>query len=213
MDFRLSVPSLSKAMKRVALFFRERQGKILLTLSLASLPLLFVSVYWMQAFSNLFDAREELSVVCIRAAKSDSDKRQWDSYMQAYANPDPYYFEESVETLTFLEGEKEKLTALLEAAMFSNHDELQKRYRYITSGENALRFSEDVVLSTKKWKESVLTQLKPIEIEEKDLVTILQKVEGRGRNKPQCIITSCVIENDGGINFTMECLKRELFKR
>lgn len=213
MAFRLHVPSLNKGFLFLRQFLKENIGKVILAFSLSLLPLIGVIVYWTHFITLLDIASEDLETLRIKAAKSSRDKKIWESYIRSYSKANPFYFEDSIEQLTFLSSEEKKLSALLEAAMFSNHGELQKRYRYITSGENVLRFSEQNIFESKKWKESILRQLKPVEIDETDLIMILQKIEGRLPGKPQCIITACTLEDkEGGIIFTMECLKRELLE-
>lgn len=211
MDFRLRAPSLSKLGRE---FLKERKGKIAMVFFFSILPLITVCVYWIYAIYGLIQAEQDLDILRIKAAKSTRDKYVWETYVRHYGKPNPYYFEESIEPISFLSEEKKKLSALLEGGMFSNHDELQKRYRFITSGENVLRFSEERVFESNQWRESKLLQLKPIEIEGEDFPVILEKIEGHAVGKPQCIVTSCTLEgNGGGVTLSMECLKRELLKQ
>lgn len=210
MDLQSLAPSLSRVLQKGILFFKTRIGKAILCLFLGSIPLCGVVAYWVSCFTALKSAEERLSLLVLSAPKKQQEKMEWEAYRMKYADANPYYFEQKIEAQSLLQNEKQKLTALLDTAMFSSHPELHKRYRYLTSDENRFAFSEEVLYSSKKWKETLLRQLRPVEIDEHDFSYVLNALEGDVKNRPQCTITDATLHHDeGGITLHIECLKRE----
>lgn len=129
-------------------------------------------------------------------------------FLQIHKNSDQEYIENTLETLSFLQDEVQSLKPLLNHPAFQNSIS-QDRYKQLST-QNRLCFTEDQPKANKTCKETSLRQKDPIEVDKKDLATILQLIEEEKEKKPQLIIHNFSLEktNNETVFLTLDLLKR-----
>ena len=139
-----------------------------------------------------------------------------------FRDADHFYIDKNLETLTFLEPEIESMKKLLDNPNYPDDEQLKKRIDQLTGPSNTLIFTEGVVQSTPLFQEVVETLVHPVEVNVKDLQSILCRIEGvpMGNcvpppNRPQLIITDfkidkkTVSENNQVFQLNLKLLRRE----
>jgi len=95
-----------------------------------------------------------------------------------FNDADHFYIDKNLETLSFLEPEIESLKSMLNNPKFPDDDNIKKRLDTLTGSGNSMIFTEGVVQSTPFFQEVTETLVHPVEVNVKDLQTILCRIEG-----------------------------------
>ena len=95
-----------------------------------------------------------------------------------FRDADHFYIDKNLETLTFLEPEIESMKKLLDNPNYPDDEQLKKRIDQLTGPTNSMIFTEGVVQSTPLFQEVVETLVHPVEVNVKDLQSILCRIEG-----------------------------------
>lgn len=213
MDLQSQLPSLFKLATQVKLFFRSRIGKGIVVGACLAAPVALVSFYWMGELTRLHEAEERIETMRMVASRSSSNSKIWEDYVSRYKEASPYFIEQVVEKHSFHKREQERLQTLLALPMFGSNERARERLSFLSGEKNAIQFAEQHPYENGKWKEVMLKQLRPVSIGEEDAGPLLELVEGRVKGSPQLTITSCRMERiDGHVEFSCECLKREMKK-
>lgn len=117
-----------------------------------------------------------------------------------YSESDPNYFDNQLESLSFLKKEREALEHLLQSPAFTGNEAAEKRYAFITSLTNRLSFMQGSPQSSDGIHESICMLSHPIEIDGNDLKEILNRIEGNRKGKPQLIITELKLNKKTHMN-------------
>jgi len=156
------------------LFQKNRMPIFLFSLSIGPLVAAFFLYHEKQSFNVL----EETSSVAMRKAKSAFQRKtRKEAFLTKHENSDPYFLDKEIESLCFLNQEKNQLKGWLSHPAISNKDKLYRRIHFLENGENRLSFSEDEIQVSKTCKETVEKQRYPIEIDASDLQKLLSIVE------------------------------------
>lgn len=121
------------------------------------------------------EAAQRLPLCLEKINANQNDKR---TFKEKYGSIDPYYLDHVIEPMIFLKPEVEALKLVYSHPAFKACDNVKKRLEALTKGGNRLMFSEKQRETNHEIEEVFLTQLKPVEINESDLKTILMAVEG-----------------------------------
>ncbi len=138
-----------------------------------------------------------------------------EAFLNRYSETMPYYLDQEIESLLFLESEKKWLEELATHPATSSKQEIQKRLEEIK--ENRLSFSEGAIREAGKVRETVEKQRRPIELDEDDLSCLLAQIEdrpvgnfARKAKGPQLIVTQAELRRKGeNWELKLELLKRE----
>jgi hypothetical protein len=139
-----------------------------------------------------------------------------------YQKANPQYIEEHLETLSFLNGEKEKISQLQQLEVFRDHESLQKRLDFLSGKQNQLVFVEGAIETYPCYKETILSLAHPVEVDVEDLKKILSRIENLKIDSyepmagcPHFIITEFKLERkshegqDEVFKLDMKLLKRD----
>lgn len=179
-------------------------------LTILFIPLLLTFFFLQQKEQNVQLKRQKIESIFRKARKSHPQKEATRLFLEKHTGVDKSYVEKKIESLSFLQAEVEKLTPLVNHPGFKEED-LSKRYDFLTKGKNLLEFFEEQPKTNSLCKETALKQKKPIEIDQKDLVTLLDLIENSDEKKPQLIIRnlSLVKREEKTFTLKMDLLKRE----
>jgi hypothetical protein len=96
-------------------------------------------------------------------------------FIERYASPDPFFLDNQIESLVFLEKEISKIKAVIHHPALSNKRYLQERLMFLES--NAIAFTEENIRTASRIKETEEKQRCPVEMDEGDLQTLLARIE------------------------------------
>jgi hypothetical protein len=102
-------------------------------------------------------------------------KERKERFLNRYSNANPYFLDEQIESLTFLEEEKQKLTSLSLHPAIPESQEIKNRLTFLD--QNRLLFREGKIESSTQLKETEERQQQPVEIDEADLKKLLSLIE------------------------------------
>lgn len=134
-----------------------------------------------------------------------------------FKEADHYYIDHKLETLIFLKNEQEAISKLISSDSFPGDEKVLNRYAYLKDGSNKLVFKELGIETGEGIEETVEVLSHPVEINNEDLKTILDRIEGNKKelNPPQMLITDFSLKRKETLNeseafeLSMKLLKRE----
>lgn len=199
------------------------KGRVLIYLMVGGLlPILGAWFFISSQLSDVSELQNEVLRVQERAFTREKKQSINMSVCGHFQDADHFYIDKNLETLVFLEPEIESLKSVLSKQNFSEDEQIKKRLEFLTSTANNMVFTEGVVQSTPIFQEVTETLVHPIEINVKDLQTILCRVEGIAigdcvppPHRPQLIILDFklekknVSEKNQVFSLNLKLLKRE----
>lgn len=164
---------------------------------------------------------EERFLRASRFEKSANEKMgRKKEFLAKFSKANPYFLDQQIESLVFLEQEKEKITSLLEHPAFPKSELIRERLKTIDA--NRLGFVEGQIKTAQNMREVEEKQKEPIEMDEEDLQKLLSLLENvqvsaylPPKESPQIIIKDLRIKKQESLFQTehfvveMELLKRE----
>jgi hypothetical protein len=212
----------------------EMIGKIILLKK--RMPLFFIllglgplcAAFFLYTQQQSLQSLQETSSMALQKAKSAfRRKAKKDTFLAKHAESDPYFLDKEIESLCFLNQEKEKLKGWLAHPAVPNKEKLLRRLQFLESAENRLSFAEEEIQTSKICKETKEKQRVPIEVDAQDLKTLIHLIEEFQMNpfldagqhaRPQLLITefsmarkNTLLQNEV-FEIKMDLLKREFNK-
>lgn len=127
---------------------------------------------------NRFEEIEENFAAAFRKGRTSIDRKtKKERFLQHYLNPNPYFLDQEIESLKFLQKEKSHLESFLNHPALLRKELFQKRLSFLNSQENRLSFIEENIQTSSDIKETEEKQRHPIQLDEEDLQKLLTYVE------------------------------------
>jgi hypothetical protein len=208
-----------KIFEKIGRFLFQRNKMPIFLFSLSIGPLF--AAFFLYIEKQSFHALEEMSSLAMRKAKSAFHRKtRKEAFLAKHENSDPYFLDKEIESLCFLNQEKNQLKGWLSHPAISNKDKLSRRVHFLENGENRLSFSE----------ETMEKQRYPIEIDPTDLQKLLSIIEESSseekridyrpsKGRPQLLICNfsmtkknTPLQNEV-FEITMDLLKREFLSK
>ena len=188
--------------------FLERLGKFCFSqmrpsffFFLLLIPIFFAAGYLMVQNARLAEAEERFSGACRKGRIALERKEKKERFLKRYSNADPYFIDQRIESLSFLEKERKELAALLEHPALADKHSTEARLRFLSSDENRLAFTEEAIRTSSLLKETEEKQRHPVQMDEEDVKRLLSLLEDLSidsfsplGNSPQIIITDFLLE-------------------
>jgi hypothetical protein len=169
---------------------------VIYLLSLGLIPLALVYLFFSAQKSEIDDLQNHLEIIQNQAIVKEKKQALNLAVRDHFREADHFYIDKFLETLIFLEPEIEQLHAIVNDQNFADDERIKRRLEFLTSDSNALIFSEGVVQTFPFFQETAETLIHPVEVDAKDIQTILARIEGvkinessPGPFKPQLVIT------------------------
>jgi len=200
------------------------ERKLIYLLLLGMLPLFFVSLYFYSKNTYEKSLSYALSDAIALAQEKNAKEYMNKQVKILFHDAEHFYIDKEIETIQPLSDEVAKLQDILHQGYHPSEDELRKRQTFLTSGQNALSFTEGSIKSYKDFQETIETLSHPVEVSVGDLVAILSKIEGTSLSdetvlakRPHLIITEFKLEKRKGFiqdpyALDIKILKREYLK-
>lgn len=199
------------------------QGRILIYLGILGLiPTLLVLFNIWQQVDTVDALQSRVEHIQDKALTTSLKQSNNLSVIEHYRGSDNFYLDKYIEKLQLLEPEVDALQRIISNKKFADDEEARKRYEFLVGPSNALMFNEGAVLRYPLFREVVETQVRPVEVNLKDIQSILSLVEGVPlggetipEKHPQLIILDFrldkkqISEDNDVFQLNMRLLKRE----
>lgn len=183
------------------MFSNVPQKRLMLYIILLGMvPFLLLVVNLMSNLNGIASIENMMSNVRDTASTKEMKQAVNIAVRNNFRDADHFYIDKQIETLVFLEPEIEGLQKVISNKNFPDDENIKKRLEFLTTNNNMV-FTEGVVQSNPTFQETTETLVHPVEVNVKDIKTILAKVEGiemgkeePGPNRPQLIILDFKLE-------------------
>lgn len=170
---------------------KEKQLTILIFL------LLLVTPFFVWYLTSLSLAQKEyyasnISESCITIQKLANEQEQNRTIIGKFQNKDPLYLQKQIEPLLLLQKEAKELESDPIFNSLPVTKDQKNRMVFLSSSENRFSFVEGKVLQNQMMRETIESQNKAVELDQKDLEKILILLEGS--NIPQDSLTQQILE-------------------
>jgi hypothetical protein len=163
--------------------------------------------------SQYFTAKAKVKAVADR-------KERKERFLAKRKHADPYFLSTKLEAISFLGTEADELRSWLAHPAVSNKEPLKQRLKFLEGKSNHLAFQEDDIQISKLYKETVEKQHDFVELDEKDLkslLTLIEEVPSEDVNvdlTPQLIISEFALhKKNTPLHGQVLEIKMDLFKR
>jgi hypothetical protein len=212
--------------------FFERCGKLFFSqirpfflLLLVLFPPLLSALFLFFQHTQLQELEERFAAASRKGRVALSRKTQKERFLQRYASSNPYFIDQQIETLSFLQNERRHLESLLNHPALIRKEAIQQRLSFILSDENKLAFTEENIRTSSQMAEVDEKQRHPIQVDEEDLQRLLALIEDLrigdhlpSKQSPQLLIRDFKLKKQQTalqtdvFELEMELLKREFIK-
>ncbi|HLB53025.1 MAG TPA: hypothetical protein VJK48_04885 [Chlamydiales bacterium] len=142
-----------------------------------SIPILIATLFLFMQNRNL-EELEELFIGASRKAKTAFERKQKkERFLGRYLYANPYFLNEQIESIVFLQREKQQIQALFSHPASVDKDLLQERLAFLSGNENRFSFIEENIRFSKEMKETEEKQRYPVQMDEDDLKKVLSIIE------------------------------------
>lgn len=139
-------------------------------------PILCAIMYLFLEYSNIAELEEKFSTTCKKSKSALEIAKKSEFLSQRYANKTPYFLEEQIESLLFLQEEQKRLEELLNHPALADKKPIESRLQFLQSA-NHLAFTEEAIRTSSSMKEVEERQKYPVQMSEEDLKEILSLAE------------------------------------
>ena len=182
--------------------FLERCGKLffsqmrpLFFYILTLFPLISSVAFLILQNMSIQDMEERFTQAIGKGKIATDRKAKKDRFLLRYSQAEPYFLDHQIESLTFLQKEKDRLSSLLSHPALPDKAALKERLAYIEGEQNRLVFTEENIRTSAQVIETDEKQRFPIQIDEDDLQKLLSLIEDMpvgnhfsARQGPQLIV-------------------------
>jgi len=159
-------------------------------------PIALSTGYFFLKMIHIEDIEAQFYTTCAKGKAALKKKEKRDAFIQRYSLPNPYFLDEQIESLSFLQNEQNELSMLIQHPAVADKQPLENRLAFLTKGSNRFAFTEEAIRSSSRIKETEEKQKHPVEMNEEDLKKVLSLVEDvaidpypQREHRPQLIIT------------------------
>lgn len=178
-------------------------NRIILCSIFGCITIIFCSFLWMTSTINSAEnARNELLLLGNRIQAKVSEQETNRLIIKQYQGKDSLFLHKKLESMPLVSSEIALLKAKIAMSALPEDVLLEKRLQAITSSDNSFSFVENFTEVGKYYKEVVEHQTRPVELDTKDLFTVLTTLEGPEEGietRPHFIISEARLERKKGI--------------
>ena len=187
-----------------------------------SLPVFFGLVFALKKYGEISSLEERFSIACKKGKTAIERKQKKEEFIQKYSGANPYFLDEKIESMVFLQSEIRELENLIHHPAISDKRAFFSRLDFLKNGANSLSFIEESIRSNSHIKETEEKQRHIVEMNGEDVKILLSKLENlpiegfeSTSNRPQIVITDFRLEKrkssvkTENYEIDMQFLKRE----
>lgn len=196
----------------------SQERLLIYLLLLGFLPLVLVAGNYYMRWSSQERLLFALNDATAQAKQKNARESLNKQVKQIYREPDHFYIDKQVETISPLSQEVEAIQKILLQGFHQDEERLKKRLQFLKE-QNRVTFTEGSIKGYPTFQETIETLAKPVEVDFEDLMLILSRIEGTvaAEKRPHLIVTEAKIERKPGLTqevytLDMKVLKREYLK-
>lgn len=160
----------------VGRFFFEKNRSIFF-FSLLLAPFAASTFFLSSRYLHLKESEEALDKTALQARASIDKREKKARFLERYAQCEPYFINQHLESLPLLQKELERLVQMQRHPACSDQTATSRRIAFLQSSQNRLRFAEETVRSTERVKETEEKLQHTVEIDGADLNRLLSLIE------------------------------------
>lgn len=206
--------------------FFERIGKLFFTeirpfvwYAILAAPLIASFVFALTEHWEVSDREEHFAALCKKGRSALHRRAKKVQFLQRHTDANPYFLDEAIESLSFLEGERKEIESLLAHPAVCEKRALEARLRFLKE-DNRLSFTEEGIQSNAYVKETQEKQRRSIQLSEDDLKQLLARIEDVAidsflpeKNSPQIVVSNFHLrKRQEVLELDMELMKREFLQ-
>jgi hypothetical protein len=212
--------------------FLERLGKFCIAqmrpaffYSLLAGPFLLVFSYLLMENEALSHLEDQFKSSSKKAKIAIERKAKKEKFLKRYSASDPYFLDTHIESLSFLQKEKDQINALVQHPALKFRQQLLDRLSFLSGPDNKLSFTEENIHISSQIKETDEKQRRSVQVDGSDLQKLLSLIEDLPigshlpqSKSPQLIIKDFKLQRKQNplysevFEIEMELLKREWIK-
>ncbi len=198
-------------------FFFEK-NRVWLFLLILFTPFVLATLLLFSRYFHLREYEAAFDNTALKARSAIEKRERKVRFLQRFANYEPYFVYQNLETLSLLQNELKMLKQMECHPGCSSRGTVLRRIDFLSGSQNRLSFAEENVRSSKRVKETEEKLLQPVEIDSDDLDHLLSLIEGisvaqyePNLNSPQLLIQDFLLtKKDPSVyKLNMALLKRE----
>jgi len=178
---------------KTKLFASIPSFRLVLYALLAPILITCIAIFWMHSIiGQKRQEYERLGIVGETIQKKLQNQRQNQTILETFTQANQLFLHNNLEQFSALSQEIEKLQK--KGVVLPEDRVYEKRLEQIRSDRNKFHFVEESTTISPHYKEIIEKQRTPVELDNKDLTTILQILDTQQEEKPHLIITEASIE-------------------
>jgi hypothetical protein len=198
-------------------FFFEKKRSYLF-IGLLSSPFVLIAVILFPRFMALRNVERTFDEATLHGREALEKRHKKDLFLSHYSNSEPYFIDQHLESLSFLQGQLKELQIMKNHPACPDREAVKRRIEWLEGAENHLAFAEENIRSSKKVKETEERQIRPIEVDVDDLEHLLSLIEDLpigsyqpNPHSPQLVIQDLLLTKKLPTTFdlTLSLIKRE----
>src|SRR5579872_407387 len=133
--------------------------------ALLAFPLLTAAVFLIIQNDRIQKIEERFATASAKGKIAFERKAKKERFLRRYTNPDPYFLDQRIESLLFLQNEKQQIDSLMRHPALPHKQSLQERYSFLTDGSNRLSFAEENIQTSGRIKETDEKLQYPVQVD------------------------------------------------
>ncbi|MFA5250793.1 MAG: hypothetical protein WC371_05250 [Parachlamydiales bacterium] len=141
------------------------------------LPPLFLMVYFFSKLAEIQTANQRLLALRSLFQQQQKEKQSWQKLLDQYRQADPFFLQNTLEKLTFLEKERLQMEKLCQDPAFQTADKKLPWLKNSFAAAKGLKFKQLSLKNGAGYKESEEALEEKIELNSEDLEKLLSLIE------------------------------------
>ncbi|HAB99838.1 MAG TPA: hypothetical protein DCE71_08460 [Parachlamydiales bacterium] len=211
--------------ERIGFFFFSKV-RPLFTFLMISSPLLCTGLYVVQKRLERNELQTQYETTLLKTYKSLNKRADQHRFLSRYAEAEPYFIDQHIESLPLLQEEIDWLQTYEHHPALAETKLAKQRLAYLSKEKNKISFIEEEIKKSALCQETEEKMKKPVEMSEKDLKKLLSLIENihigpfePHPKSPQMIITNFSLKKKTSpfkqetFEVKLDLLKREFKKQ
>ncbi len=144
---------------------------------LLALPILAAGGFLFLQTNRVQEIEERFASAAAKGKTAFERKAKKERFLRRYSSANPYFLDQKIESLLFLQNETQQIETLLRHPALPRKQSLQERYSFLSEGANRLAFKEENIRTSGRIKETDEKQRHPVQVDESDLQKLLALLE------------------------------------
>ncbi len=140
-------------------------------------PLLGAAAFLFLQNDRIQETEERFAAASAKGKLAFERKAKKERFLSRYANSDPYFLDQKIESLLFLQNERQQIECLLRHPALPHKQSLQERHSFLSDSSNRLVFAEENIQTSGRMKETDEKLRRSVQVDEKDLQQLLALIE------------------------------------